>query len=58
MIDILKGAWSGLSSLSDVGIALAAFFAEITDYHLWRSLAWLALGVLMMGAGAVLWLKI
>lgn len=56
-MDILKGALSGINSFTDVGITLMAFFEEITDFRLWRSLGWLLLGLLMMVAGAVTWLK-
>lgn len=56
-MDILKGALGGISSFSDVGVAIMAFFVEITDFRLWRSLGWLLLGLVMMAAGAVAWLK-
>lgn len=53
----LSGPLSGISSFTDVGVGILAFFEEVTDYRLWRSLAWLVLGILMMAGGAVLWLK-
>lgn len=56
-MDLLKGLWSGVNSLTDVGVTLVAFFAELTDYRLWRSLAWLLLGIILMTGGAVIWLK-
>jgi len=56
-MDMLKGALSGINSFTDVGIALLAFFEEITDYRLWRSLGWLLLGLLLTALGVVSWLK-
>jgi hypothetical protein len=37
--------------------AVGHFFTELWDAALWRSLGWLALGVLLLVTGAALWLK-
>ena len=42
-------AWSG--PFSDVAHALTAFYDVLTNGKMWRSLGWLALGVLLMLAG-------
>jgi hypothetical protein len=47
----------GLSGLGGITATLAAFFADVTSIAMWRSLGWLALGILMMAAGVYLWLK-
>lgn len=44
-------------AVSDIGAALIAFFATITDYTLWRSLGWMLLGIALIGGGVVLWVK-
>jgi hypothetical protein len=43
-------------SFGDVASALSAFYAKVTDGKMWRSLGWLALGVLLIIFGLVLWL--
>lgn len=48
---------SSFAGLATVGAALDAFFAELSSIAMWRSLGWLGLGVLMMAAGAWLWLR-
>lgn len=47
----------GLTGLTDVGAGLIAFFGTITDGAMWRSLGWLALGVLLIAVGVGLWVK-
>jgi hypothetical protein len=54
---LLGPVGAAFSGLSDVGTALVAFFTEISDYRMWRSLGWLFLGLLMMAAGVTLWLR-
>ena len=53
--------WSGIlsagSGISDTAAALGAFFTTVTDYRMWRSLAWLILGVLLIAAGLALLAK-
>lgn len=46
------------SSLSDTAATLTAFFAEITDGKMWRSLAWIVLGAALLLLGIALWLRI
>lgn len=49
------GGLSGVvSGLTDTGSALIAFFTTVTDYRMWRSLGWLLLGIVLIGAGLVL----
>lgn len=47
------GALAGDTS----GASLFGFFATVTNGAMWRSLGWLLLGIAMLGAGIVLWLK-
>ncbi len=58
-MDLFSGILSGLglSGLTDTAGVLVAFFATITDYRMWRSLAWLILGVLMIAGGLTMWTK-
>jgi hypothetical protein len=52
------GSLGGFASgLSDTASTLVAFFTTITDYRMWRSLAWLLLGTGMIGAGVALLAK-
>ena len=37
--------------------ALVAFVGELSDWHLWASLGWLALGAILVVLGVYLWLK-
>lgn len=50
-------ASGAVSAISDTGAALAAFFKEITDPNMWRSLAWLLLGIILFGFGLLLLLR-
>jgi uncharacterized membrane protein YedE/YeeE len=50
----VANAASGAGGIAD---ALSAFFAAVTDVYMWRSLGWLALGIVLLFAGAALWLK-
>jgi hypothetical protein len=34
-----------------------AFLGQLTDIRLWRSLGWVLLGIVVLGAGLLLWLK-
>ena len=56
-ISLLPGLSSIWSGITDTTGALVAFFATLTDYTMWRSLGWLILGVILIAAGAGLWLK-
>jgi hypothetical protein len=47
-----------LAGIGDVAAALKAFYSAVTDGKMWRSLAWIALGLLLMVNGILLWLKI
>jgi hypothetical protein len=44
---------TGFSSIQN---ALSAFYAKVTDGKMWRSLGWLALGVLLIFIGLRLWI--
>ena len=43
-----------LTSFSSVANALSAFYAEVTNGKMWRSLGWLLLGVILMFAGILM----
>jgi len=46
--------WSGITDTTN---ALVLFFATITDYTMWRSIGWLALGIVLIAAGLALLAK-
>lgn len=48
------GIAGAVSGLTDTGSALIAFFTTVTDYRMWRSLGWLLLGIVLIGAGLAL----
>jgi hypothetical protein len=48
---------AGAASFTDTAHALAAIYDKLTDGKMWRSLGWLALGVLLMITGVALLLK-
>lgn len=48
---------SGLfSAFSSIANALTAFYDEITNGKMWRSLGWLVLGIVLMFIGVLLWI--
>lgn len=47
-----------LAPLGDVAAALKAFFSAVTDYKMWRSVAWIMLGLILIVNGILLWLRI
>lgn len=55
--DIMAGLLPGVGQLSDVGAALVGFFTTITDGRMWRSLAWIILGVTMILVGLLLFVR-
>lgn len=59
-ISTIVGDLTGATELSDAekGIDVAArFFEVLTDGAMWRSLAWLILGLLLFGLGLALLLR-
>lgn len=48
---------SEVTGITDTGAALGAFFKQLTDVYMWRSLAWLILGLILFGLGLVLLLR-
>jgi len=44
-----------MSSLSDTLSFSKAVWLNVSDYRMWRSLGWLALGILLMILGFVVW---
>lgn len=56
MGDIFKAMLGPFGQLSDIAAALVAFFSEITDFRMWRSLGWLLLGIVLLAGGLILWL--
>jgi hypothetical protein len=56
--DILDGLTGGVSGqLTDVGAVFAAGFGAVTDGKMWRSMGWLALGVVLFMIGFTLLVK-
>jgi hypothetical protein len=54
-----SGASAGASSVATFGSienALSAFYDKLTDGKMWRSLGWLALGILLMLLGLAMWI--
>lgn len=49
------GGGGVLSGFTDITSAVTGFVNDVTDYTLWRSLGWLLLGALLVGAGLLLW---
>ena len=47
-----------LQGLGDVAAALKAFYSAVTDGKMWRSVAWVLLGLVLMVSGILLWLKV
>lgn len=45
------------ATFTDTAHALAAFYDKLTDGKMWRSLGWLALGLVLMIAGVALLLR-
>jgi hypothetical protein len=48
---------AGGASFTDVAHALAAFYDKVTDGKMWRSLGWVALGLVLMITGIALLLR-
>lgn len=55
--DVITSLIPGGTAISDVAATLTGFFATVTDGKMWRSLAWIILGVLVFAAGLALLLK-
>jgi hypothetical protein len=51
------GIGNPLSGIERVGAVLEAADRQLTDAALWRSLGWIALGVILIVLGLVLWLR-
>ncbi len=47
-----------LSGIERLAAVIEAFFKVLTNFKMWRSLGWLVLGLILMLAGILLWLKI
>jgi hypothetical protein len=52
----LGNAIQNADPLAGIAGSLTAFFQAVTDGKLWRSLAWILLGILLMLLGVFLWL--
>jgi len=52
-----NGVSDTLSGIARVGDVLQAFYENITDGKMWRSLGWLVLGLVFIIGGVVLWMK-
>lgn len=46
-----------LHGIDNIGATLEAFYDDITDGKLWRSLGWIVLGILLIIAGLYLWVR-
>lgn len=55
---ILGGLAGIFSGLTEIGHYFGVFVANITDVHMWISLGWLLLGLILVALGINLWLKI
>jgi len=55
ILNYLTGGVSG--GVTDVGASLGAFFGTITDGKLWRSVAWILLGVSLLSGGVILLMR-
>lgn len=53
----VPGLSNPLSGIDQIGADLEAFYKDITDGKMWRSLGWLVLGLTLVIAGIFLWLK-
>lgn len=52
------GIANPLAPLGDIAAALKSFYSAVTDGKMWRSIAWILLGLLLLVNGILLWLKI
>jgi purine-cytosine permease-like protein len=50
----MGGIWSGITDTTN---ALVIFFATLTDYTMWRSIGWLLLGTILIGAGLAMFAR-
>jgi len=56
MLTALKSIFGGgISDTLKLAEALGAFFQEITNVHMWESLGWIALGIILILLGAWWW---
>ena len=46
-----------LSGIDRAGAVLEAFYKNLTDGKMWRSLGWIALGIVLIIAGIMMWMK-
>jgi hypothetical protein len=54
---LFPGLASGVSTLSDAGAGLIAFFDTVTNGKMWRSLGWLLLGLVLIVGGLAMWVR-
>jgi|SRR6185437_14922195 len=52
------GSLPNLNPLSGIEAGFTGFFNVLTDGKMWRSLGWIALGILLLGMGVSIWLKL
>lgn len=55
---VIAGAGQAESGISEAGHWIGVFVTAVTDYHLWVSLGWLWLGVLLLIAGLYLLVRL
>ena len=53
----LPDSSGAISALADPLSFLKAVWLNVSDYRMWRSLGWLVLGIIIMGAGIAMWSK-
>jgi len=52
------GSLPNLNPLSGIEAGFTGFFNVLTDGKMWRSLGWIALGIVLLAMGISLWLKL
>jgi hypothetical protein len=54
---LAAGVTNPLAFLGEIGHWFGILVSALTDVHLWISLGWLTLGLVLLGFGIVFWLK-
>lgn len=54
---VLPNITNPVGGIFEVGAVLKAFFQQITRVEMWRSLAWIVAGVVLILVGVTLWMR-